>query len=86
MDNENALTTIGKNEDQASFTNLLTRIGLNPGQRLRLNMDGFTTMKEFIEHYKVAEPKQFEVYLKDLNKTFATASTQALRVYYNPKK
>ena len=44
----------------------------------------FHTMRSLVEHYKVPGPKQFEVYLKDLNKTFATASTLNLRIYYNP--
>lgn len=78
------LTPLEKYNSEGSFTTFLTRIGLNPNQVHRLNMDGFTTMKHVVEHYKNSGPKQMESYLKDLNKTFATASTAALRVYYNP--
>jgi len=80
----NVLTATQKYEDEDSFTNLLTRLAITPTQRQRLNIDGFTTMKSLVQHYRTSGPKQFKAYLKDLNKTFATASTQALRVYYNP--
>ena len=53
-------------------------------QRVKLVNDGFTTTDTLVNHYKVSGPKEFEKYLRDLNRTFATASTQALRVYYNP--
>ena len=81
---ENILIATQKYEDEDSFTNLLTRLAIIPTQRQRLNIDGFTTMKTLVQHYKTSGPKQFKAYLRDLNKMFATAFTQALRVYYNP--
>ena len=43
-------------------------------------------MKELIDHYKISGPKELEKYLKDLNKTSATALVNShLRVYYSPK-
>ena len=71
-------------EDEPSFDQFLTVIGLTDRQRQRIIQDGFHTMRSLVEHYKVPGPKQFETYLKDLNKTFATASTVALRIYFSP--
>ena len=78
----NILTATQKYEDEDSFTNLLARLVITPTQRQCLNIDGFTTMKSFDQHYKNSCPKQFKADLRDLNKTFATAYTQALRMRY----
>jgi len=77
-------TIIDRYEDEPTFVAFLNVIGLNDRQTQRLVDDGFLTMRSLVEHYKVPGPKQFEVYLKDLNKTFATASTLNLRIYYSP--
>ena len=70
--------------DVEQWEALLERIGLNLRHRTRLVSDGFTSLNVLVQHYKIAGPKAFETYLKDLNKTFATANTNAIRVYYNP--
>lgn len=67
----NVLTATQKYEDEDSFTNLLARLAITPTQRQRLNIDGFTTMKSLVQHYRTLGPKQFKTYLKDLKKTFA---------------
>ena len=77
-------TIIDRYEDEPTFAAFLNVIGLNERQIQRLIDDGFHTMRSLVEHYKVPGPKQFEVHLKDLNKTFATASTLNLRIYYSP--
>ena len=79
-----SLTITQKYSNAIFFTDLLDEIGLDGTQRAKLVNDGFTTMETLVNHYKVSGPKEFEKYLRDLNRTFATASTQALRVYYNP--
>ena len=78
-----ALTITQKYSNAIFFTDLLDEIGLDGIQRAKLVNDGFTTMETLVNHYKVSGPKEFEKYLRDLNRTFATASTQALRVYYS---
>ena len=73
-------------DDRLSFNDMLDNIGLTDVQRGRIVGDGFTTMKELVDHYKVTGPKELERYLKDLNKTFATAaSNTGLRIYFSPK-
>ena len=79
-----ALTITQKYSNAIYFTDLLDTIGLDGTQRAKLINDGFTTMETLVNHYKASGPKEFEKYLRDLNRTFATASTQALRVYYSP--
>ena len=73
-------------EDRISFNHMLDTIGFASVQRARIVADGFTTMKESVDHYKITGPKELERYLKDLNKTFTTAAVNtSLRVYYSPK-
>ena len=73
-------------EDRLSFNDMLETIGLSTVQRDRIVGDGFATMKDLVDHHKVSGPKELEKYLKDLNKTFATASSNTgLRVYFPPK-
>ena len=79
-----AQTITQKYSANLSFNDLLQEIGLDGTQRAKLINDGFSNMKTLVSHYRTSGPKEFEKYIKDLNKTFATASTQALRVYYNP--
>ena len=62
----------------------MDRLGLNTHQRAHIIADGFQNMQELVEHYEVTGPKEFERYLENLNKTFATASSANMRVYYNP--
>ena len=77
-------TIIDRYDDQSTFVAFLNVIVLNDKQTQRLEDDGFLTIRSLVELYEVPGPKQFEVYLKDLNKTFATASTLNLRIYYSP--
>ena len=51
---------------------------------VRILLQGFQNMQELVEHYEVTDPEEFERYLENLNKTFATASNANMRVYYNP--
>ena len=65
---------------------MLENIGLNDVHRAMIIGDGFGSMKDLVDHYKVTGLKEFETYLKDLNKTFDTATANSnLRVYYSPK-
>jgi len=41
-------------------------------------------MKTLVGHYHMSGPEEMDKYLRDLNKTFATASRQEARVYYTP--
>lgn len=79
-----ALTITQKYSNAIYFTDLLDTIGLDGPQQAKLVNDGFTTMETLVNHYKASGPKEFEKYLHDINRTFATASTQALQVYYSP--
>ena len=81
-----AATIIERYENRLSFSDMLENLGLNQVHRARIIRDGFDSMKDLVDHYKVTGPKEFEKYLKDLNKTFATAAANSnLRVYYSPK-
>ena len=74
-------TIIDRYEDEPTFVAFLKVIGLNDRQTQCFVDDSFHTMRSLVEHYNIPGPKQFEVYLKDLNKTFVTASTLNLRIY-----
>ena len=78
------MTTItGKYSDADLFKELLSKIGMSDTQTARIQKDGFTTMKTLVSHYQTGGATELEKYLRDLNKTFASAS-QNIRVYYNP--
>ena len=62
----------------------MDRLGLNVRQRAHIIADGFQNMQDLVEYYEVTGPKEFERYMENLNKTFATASNANMRVYYNP--
>ena len=79
-----AQTITQKYSNNLSFSDLLEEIGLDGIQQAKLINDGINNISILVSHYRTSGPKEFEKYVKDLNKTFATASTQALRVYYNP--
>ena len=67
----------------AEFTQMLQTIGLLAPERNRLTRDGFTNMEVLSLQYKM-NVNGFKSYIEDLNKTFAAASTAAMRVYFNP--
>ena len=77
-------TILERYEDPVAFSAFATAIGLNATQYNKLVQDGFNSMKDLVDHHLVFGPKALEKYLQDVNKTFATASTVALRVYFNP--
>ena len=79
------MTTITERySDEDEFEALLDRIGLNDTQVNRLQSDGFVSMRMLVGHYHMSGPEEMDKYLRDLNKTFATAARQEARVYYNP--
>ena len=65
------LTITQKCSGAIFFTDLVVDIGLD------------ATQKQMLNNYNVSGPKEFEKYPWELNRTFATASTQALQVYYS---
>lgn len=71
-------------ESPVAFIAFMRTIGLNGRQQAKLVNDGFNTMKVLVDYYQATGIKEFEKYLQDVNKTFATASVAALRVYFNP--
>ena len=56
-------------EDDATFTELLTRINIPVRERNKLVNDGFTSLRLLVDQYS-SDIKEISVYLKDLNKTF----------------
>ena len=78
-----ALSTTQLYDDENGLRLMMNTIGINLRERNKLIDDGFTSMKTIIElHTNDAEG--FKTYLLNLNKTFASASTAALRVYFTP--
>ena len=71
-------------ESPTAFIAFMRTIGLNNRQQAKLVDDDFNTMKVLVDYYQTTGIKEFEKYLQDINKTFATASIAALRVYFNP--
>ena len=63
----------------------MIRIGLQPSERNWFICNGFTNIKGISHQYKL-KVKYFNSYIGNLNKTFAAASTVAMRVYFNPIK
>ena len=77
------ISITNKYSDLVHFNNLLTEIGLNDTQIVRLESDGFITMEELVSHYPTGGASDLQKYLRDLNKIFANPII-ALMVYYNP--
>ena len=66
-----------------SIAYIFHQIGLRNPERVRLINDGLTSVQALVNMYQ-HNVKGFRTYLEGLNKTFATASTVANRVYYTP--
>ena len=62
---------------------MLNSIGVEIRERNKLVDDGFDSMKAIIELH-ANDTAGFRTYLLNLNKTFASSSTAALRVYFTP--
>ena len=80
----NQLTITQKYSSALLFQDFLDNISITDRLRVKLISDEFSDMRTLVNHYRVAGPHDFEKYLKDTNKTFATASIVALKVYFNP--
>lgn len=71
-------------EDEMLLRYLMQVIGINRVQaRDKIIDDGFDSIATILSHYKY-DVEGFQSYLKNLNKTFASATVQLLRVYYSP--
>lgn len=69
--------------NEMAFRLMMNTIGVSMRERNKIIADGFTSLATIISHHK-NDVKGFETYLSTLNKTFASASTVALRVYFSP--
>ena len=78
-----ALSTSQLFDDENGLRLMLNTIGVNLRERNKLIADGFTSMKTIIELH-ANDVAGFKSYLLNLNKTFASSSTVALRVYFTP--
>ena len=72
-----------KYQSGEGMTVFLANTGTHGRQRNRITADGFDTLDTLVHHYE-NDVEGFEAYLTNLNKTFATATVAAQRVYYSP--
>ena len=79
-----ALTIAQLYEDEGVLRYVMHTIGVNPVRnRNKIVDDGFNSIRAIVQHH-ANDVNGFQSYLNTLNKTFASAGTEALRVYYSP--
>jgi len=66
----------------ASFGDLLTRLGLGANEKQQFITDGFTNISLLVKHFSY-DVASFKSHLQNLNKTFANAAA-VRRMYFNP--
>ena len=70
--------------DEGVLRYLMDTIGINTVRnRNKIVADGFISIHAIVQHHS-NDVKGFRNYLNNLNKTFASAGTSTLRVYYSP--
>ena len=70
-------------ESEMALRIMMDEIGIGQRERNKVVTDGFDSMSE-INTLHANDVEGFVNYLQNLNKTFASASTAALRVYFSP--
>ena len=70
-------------ESEMALRITMDTIGIGQRERNRVISDGFNSMSDIITLH-ADDVKGFTNYLQTLNKTFASSSTAALRVYFSP--
>ena len=75
-------TILTRYSSNASFTTLLTNLGIDGNERDQFATDGFENMSLLVKHFSY-EIGSFKSHLRNLNKTFANAPN-ARRMYFNP--
>ena len=85
INNFNTLSITDLYEDEELFRYVLDNaVGISQVQcRTKLVDDGFTSIRSIIRQHP-NDVEGFKTYLLQLNKTFASSSDAALRVYYSP--
>ena len=77
-----SITDLYRNEGVLRY--IMDTIGVTPVKcRSKIVDDGFTSLRAIVQHHS-NDVKGFRNYLTNLNKTFASAGTAAIRVYYSP--
>ena len=84
MENYEDLSNIEHFSSPASFTNLLTIMGVDDNERSHLTSDGFTTFREIVEYFERSSGSQIRKYFEKINSTFGSSPT-ARRVSFSPR-
>ena len=69
-------------QNENSFTEFLTRIGVGATQVAHLRDDEFTTMMDLIEFFQFSTINEITKFFYDINKAYATAGRRELRVKF----
>ena len=80
MENYENLTNQEHYESRASFTNLLTILGVGDSEQAHIRLDGFQTLKELVSYFELSTGTQIKKYFEKVNSTFGSNPT-ARRVY-----
>ena len=75
-------TILTRYSSNASFTTLLTNLGIDENERGQFTTNGFNNMFLLVKHFSY-DIGSFQSHLRNLNKTFANAAF-ARRMYFNP--
>ena len=84
MENYEDLSNIEHFSSPASFTNLLTIMGVDDNERSHLTSDGFTTLRDFVEHFERSSGSQIRKYFEKINSTFGSYPVNK-RDYFSPR-
>ena len=68
---------------EQGFVDVMYEIGVGENERNRIVADGFVNMTEYVTQFE-NNVEGLITYLRNLNRTFATAIDPAVRVYFPP--
>ena len=84
MENYENLTNQEHYESRASFTNLLTILGVGDSEQAHIRLDGFQTLKELVSYFELSTGTQIKKYFEKVNSTFGS-NPPARRVCIPPR-
>ena len=84
MENYKNLTNQEHYESRASFTNLLTILGVGDSEQAHIRLDGFQTLKELVSYFELSTGTQIKKYFEKVNSTFGS-NPPARRVCIPPR-
>lgn len=84
MNNYENLSNLEHYESAASFTNLLTIMGVGENEQAHMTLDGFRNLKDLVSYFELSTGTQIRKYFEKINSTFGSSPANR-RVYIPPR-